>query len=221
MKQVLNKLLSTPGVVGACVYSLDRGILGKRMSEDFHAHRLMAIIRSMTKVFSASARGFSDLAEVSFVYDKTMLLVREPAKGHFLIVFSDTTADADRIALALNETRTDLVGLIERRKDIRNDKPASRDGRPAIRPVQSGSRANDLLNSSPMSKSLRAMRVSLTQVMGPVGTIVFNDALNNWIETDNPSFASMPGLVDILGDEISDAATFKDYQGRVIPFIEK
>ncbi|MBW1894313.1 MAG: hypothetical protein JRI91_11555, partial [Deltaproteobacteria bacterium] len=176
---------------------------------------------SLIKIFSAGDKGFSDLAEVSLYYEESIVIIHEPVDKHYLIIFCDTESKLNRLKRPINQIKDDLKQAIENRPENKKVKPVPVVKTSRVNSGNTGLQAERLLNSSPMSKSLQAMRVSLAKVMGPVAKIIFIDALNNWMEIDQPSFASIPSLIDILGNEINDTAKFKDYRGGILPYIEK
>jgi len=221
MDQIFKELTSAPGVIGAFIYNRDSGIQEKNMPAVFKDGKLIRIAKSLIKIFSAGEKGFSDLAEVSLYYEESIVIIHEPVDRHYLIVFCDTKSKLNLLKRPINQIKDDLKQAIETLPEIKKNKPVTAVKTSSVNLYNNKFQAEVLLNSSPMSKSLQVMRVSLVKVMGPVAKIIFIDALNNWMETDQPSFASIPSLIDILGNEINDTAKFKDYRGGIVPYIEK
>ncbi len=221
MDQIFKELTSAPGVIGAFIYNRDSGIQKKNMPAVFKDGKLARIAKSLIKIFSTGDKGFSDLAEVSLYYEESIVIIHEPVDKYYLIVFCDTESKLNRLKRPINQIKDDLKQAIENRQKIKRVKPVSVVETSRLNSGNNGLQAEVLLNSSPMSKSLQAMQVSLAKVMGPVAKIIFIDALNNWMETHQPSFASIPSLIDILGNEINDTVKFKDYRGGIVPYIEK
>jgi len=218
MDKLFKKLASTPGVIGAFIYHSEKGMKEKSMPAVFKDDNLNRIAASLIKMLSAGKKGLSDIREMSLHYEESIVLIREHSNNRFLIVFCDTLPGKNRSKKPIAEVRHYLGESANRRKKI---KPRPLTAVPQIKPNARDREAEALMNSSPMSKSLQGMQASLSKVMGPVAKIVFINALHNWIETDRPSFDSMPALVDMLGHEINDNDKFKDYQGGITPYIEK
>ncbi len=72
-----------------------------------------------------------------------------------------------------------------------------------------------LMQSGPLSSTLSKMKEALIKVMGPIAEIVFNDALNVWIEGVQPSQESIPSLLDILDEEIDDPDKIAKYHTMI------
>ena len=218
MDKLFKKLASTPGVIGAFIYHREDGIKEKSMPAVFKDENLNRIAASLIKMLAAGKKGFADIREVSLYYEESIVLIREHPGNRFLIVFCDTLSRKNRADKPVTQVRHYLGEAANRRRKI---KPRPLAAVPQIKPNAMDREAEALMNSSPMSKSLQGMQASLSKVMGPVAKIVFINALQDWIETDRPSFDSMPVLVDMLGHEINDNEKFKDYQGGITPYIEK
>jgi hypothetical protein len=220
MDKIFKNLVSTSGVIGAFIYHAEIGMQEKSMPAVFRDENLVRIAKSLIKMLSAGNKGFPDIAEVTLYYEESIVFIREPVDRHYLIVFCDTASGKDRLKRPITQVRSDLKQAIKKQKKKKPAPPLA--AVPVINLNDTGLQAEVLMNSSPMSKSLQEMQTSLTKVMGPVAKIIFNDVLNNWIEeTGQPSFDSMPVLVDMLGYEINDNAKFKDYQGGIVPYIER
>lgn len=219
MDKIFKKLVSTPGVIGAFIYHRERGMQEKSMPAVFREENLVKIAKSLIRMLSAGNKGVPDIAEVSLYYEESVVFIREPVDKHYLIVFCDAASGEDRLKRPISKVRSDLRQAIKNRK--KKNKPAPLAAVPRMDLSATGVQAEVLMNSSPMSKSLQGMQASLAKVMGPVAKIIFIDVLNDWIESDQPSFDSMPALVDMLAYEINDNAKFKDYQGGIVPYIER
>ena len=219
MNKIFKKLVATPGVIGAFIYHGESGVQEKSMPAVFRDDNLKRIATLLIKMFSAGNKGFSDISEVSLYYEESIVFIREPVDKHYLIVFCDTASGKDQLKRPITRVRNDLEQALTNRKKTR-PKPTMA-AFPKVNLDGPGLQAEVLMNSSPMSTSLKGMQASLAKVMGPVAKIIFTDALHNWIETDQPSFDSMPVLVDMLAHEINDNAKFKDYQGGIVPYIER
>jgi hypothetical protein len=218
MDKLFKKLASTPGVIGAFIYHGDKGMKKKSMPAVFKDENLNRIATSLIKMLSASEKGLSDIRELSMYYEESIVLIREPVDNHFIVVFCDTVSGKNHSKKPVSQVRQYLEDAVNRRKKTKSRPLAAI---PKIKPNDKDREALALMNSSPMSKSLQGMEASLSKVMGPVAKVVFINALHNWIETDQPSFDSMPVLVDMLGHEINDNEKFKDYRGGITPYIEK
>lgn len=79
----------------------------------------------------------------------------------------------------------------------------------------------EIINDSPIAARLQGMQTALFEILGPMATIIFKDAVHDWIKSNEPSDSSIPSLLTILKNEISNHEREAKYLKLISPFINK
>jgi hypothetical protein len=64
------------------------------------------------------------------------------------------------------------------------------------------------------------MQAALLKILGPMATIVFKEAVQEWIQTREPCAESLPELLDILINEINDDEKNTVYMNLIEPCLD-
>lgn len=213
MKQVLEEVKAIPGVVGGFVFNSRKGVAANNLPPVFKEAKLLNIGKMLSKMYLSGKTNFSDITEISLYYEESIVIVREAAPELFLIVISDPSVNLNLLTMSLNLIMDDFNTLTELDLGpIQGEKAASAPKKTVT--------AEEVLQSGPMSGDLNSMRAALAKVMGPMAKIIFTDALNEWLQSDTPSYAALEHLVVILEREINDSDKSAYYRELILPYLE-
>jgi len=212
MQQIIEDLKSIPGVIGAAIYRSRQGIIHNNLPSLFKADRLTETARLLVKISSAGRLNFPDLAEVLLNFEESILVCRQFSSQDFVFAVCDPGINTNLLCMSLNLAIDEYAG--EHPADEPDDEVQS--GSPG--PTQDASPAVDpgKLRSSPaLAKPLQTMQDLLTKVMGPMASIVFDDALQVWSQSEPQVPASLPKLLEILCIEFGDDEKARIYRNLV------
>ncbi|PLX86227.1 MAG: hypothetical protein C0614_03890 [Desulfuromonas sp.] len=196
MQFLIEDLKSIPGVVGACSYQPQKGILANNLPSIFREDGLQDTAKQLAKIHAAGRLNFPDLKEIMLNYDESIILFRQIGTQDHLITICDPSINMNLLSMSLN-------------LDIENRKDTSQSGAAAI-PVQLGTRR--LLEKGPMAQTLRTMKELLIKVIGPMGDIIFDDSLDNWVRRNGARKGSLSSLLEVICNDIGDPEKGKEYR---------
>ena len=219
MDTIPKELAAIPGVIGAYVFHTDDGISVSEVPPIFSENELTDIARMLAKIHATGTANVPDLIETTIVYEETVFIIRASANSTFLIVMFEPSMSLDLLTMSLNMAMDDLCKLAKQEQEI--IEAAAIEEETAELPARDQLSADDLLNRStgPLSKALNGMRSALVKNIGPIGKIVFADAIYAWLNENQPSYSTLPALVDIIALEIKDPARIESFKKVVSPFI--
>jgi hypothetical protein len=169
----------------------------------------------------------ADVSELLLCYEEALLLVKEIADKVFLVVMAEGTANPYLITMSIGMTLDDLKLWVQGHQPappmpsappVPPAPPAPRP-EPEVKPAPATSRPSpeELMESGPLADTLSELQSTLARVMGPMASIIFPEALTQWISTANPSEATLGELVKILTKEIRDPERIKRFREMLSP----
>lgn len=219
MNTIPKELSAIPGVIGVYVFHANDGISASEVPPIFSENELTEIARMLVKIHSTGTANMTDLIETTIVYEETVFIIRAAANNIFLIVMFEPSMSQDLLTMSLNMAMNDLKKFAKQGQG--GIAAAAMDEAVADLADQEQLSAEDLLNrnSGPLSKALNGIRNALVKSIGPIGKIVFADAVYAWLHQNQPSYTSLPALIDLLVVEIKEPARIDAFRKMVAPFI--
>jgi len=215
MKQVLEEVKAIPGVVGGFVFNSRKGVAANNLPPVFKEAKLVNIGKMLSKMYLSGKTNFSDITEISLYYEESVVIIREAASDLFLIVISDPSVNLNLLTMSLNLIMDDFNTLTE--LDMEPIQGAKTGSGAAPKKIVT---AEEVLQSTPLGNDLNSMKAALAKVMGPMAKIIFTDALNEWLQSNMPSYAELGRLVAILEREINDSDKSAYYRELILPYLE-
>lgn len=205
MKQAIDELKAIPGVVGACLFGSQEGLLQSNLPEIFKAEKLTAVGKQLTKLLMAGRMSFADINDLSLYYDESVIIARELSKGMVIFVVCDPSFNHNLLTMSLNLLQEEL-----------RDNPAAALAAPSVNaaPVATASAGAEL---EPLMKELTA---ALAKVLGPMAGIIFNEVRQAWAAQGATS-ARLPQLIEMLNEEIGDPDKVATFEPLAAPLLQQ
>lgn len=212
MDRVIEELKSVPNVMGCYVFNSKAGIVANNLPPVFKTTKLTDMGKMLVSMYNTGRVNFSDISEICLCYQESAIIVRESSGNNFLIAICDSSVNFNLLTMSVNLVMKELSDLDEDDVDFIEAEEIPGTNRAMT--------AEELLKSGPMAESLNGMRTSLAKVMGPIARIIFVDALNEWLNSNKPSFSTMSNLIDILCREINNPEKVRYFIKLIIPYVE-
>ena len=196
MQSLIEDLKSIPGVIGACSYQPQKGILDNNLPAIFRKDGLQDTAKQLGKIHAAGRLNFPDLTEIILNYDESIIIFRQMDMEDYLITICDPSINMNLLTMSLNLA-------IESRKGTTGNKTETT-------PHQLGTAR--LLEKGPMAQTLRAMKELLIKIIGPIGDIIFDDSLDNWVRRNGAKKGNLSSLLEAICNEIGDPEKSKEYR---------
>lgn len=219
MKQVLKKFVTTEGVLGAYVLSPEDGVFESYMPKRFNEESLQQIGHNLTGLTDLARSDFSDPEDISFLFEKAALRIRDFNDGYHFIALFSPKMNRDVLGKATDTFIDEFGQAIAPPPELSSAKPTD-NGQGQETSAQSAKALSpeDLMSSDTLADPLDKMQSALFKVVGPMAKIVFYDALKQWLIIDTPCMDSLPLLTDIVLKEIGDEGLVNDFKERLPSF---
>lgn len=221
MKKLLEEIKSTPGVIGSCLYSVERGILASNLPPDYKPDTQKRIASSLHSIFKLDGSTRLDVNAYEIQYDEALILVKQICSAATLSVFCHSDVNIHLANMSISMLSGDLSrrlnecgkssepAKVEATKPTPSNRPAPEKKTTAI-----AVDAETVLEGE-LSGELSIMRKALAKGIGPVAGVALKDALKQWLENGPAQKERLKELAHILLNEIDDEASRKEFMDDI------
>ncbi|MCF6179574.1 MAG: hypothetical protein L3J63_09340 [Geopsychrobacter sp.] len=214
MKQAIDELKAIPGVVGACLFGAQEGLIQSNLPGIFKPEKLTEVGKQLTKLLVAGRLSFSDLSDLSLHYDESVVIARELRKGLTVFVICDPSFNHNLLTMSLNLLQEEMRGQVDVQRSGFAEDSTPRPAVPLASPPVAGTVDADL---EPLLAELRAL---LAKVLGPMAAIIFDEVREQWA-VQGAVASRVNELVKLLHVEIGDADKIKTFEALSAPLLKK
>lgn len=204
MKKIIDDLKDLSGVLGACLYHGQKGILESNLPAMFTAEKLQDIGSLLMKIQTVGNMNFHDLTDLILQYDESEILVR--GVGDNLIVFTlcDPGFNQSLVAMSLNLLEHELKNyLVQQAEAV------------PLAVVQESETTPEAVD-----EILAEMNTHLLNILGPMAEIIFEESVEDWKEQGKRTVEDLDSLVQMLSDEIGSEDKIAQYKKLIAPAIK-
>jgi len=202
MKEIIGDLRDLSGVLGACLYHNQKGVLETNLPSIFSAEKLTNLGRLLMKMHSAGRMNFHDLTDLSLHYDESMILVREIDKNLIIFLLCDPDCNQNLLSMSLNLAQQDLK---HRQRAVVSAPPEQIASTP----------------SADVAAVLAEIKSHLPKIMGPMADIIFEETVETWQEQGNCTMGNIESLVQLLAEEIGSADKIRRFREMIAPTLSQ
>lgn len=206
MKEIIGDLKALPGVLGACLFHGQKGVLVSNMPTIFSAEKQEEIGKILIKIQTAGRMNFHDLTDLSLQYDEAVILVRELEKNLTIFVLADPEFNQNLVTMSLNILQQEL-----KNKTVTLTESKGVEEVPAVETSQ----------SEKVAPVLAAMKSHLPKIMGPMAEIIFDETVEAWQQQTKCSVNDLGSLVQLLNEEIGHPDKISSFQEMIEPALKK
>lgn len=193
MKNLLEEIKTSPGVLGACVFSAQKGIVGSNLPATFNPEQQERITSILHRVFRLNDASKLDVNAYEIQYDEALLMARRLDKEATLVVVCTPDVNVPLVSMACGMQTSELLEAI-----------ASATGQQGAQQKEKLT-AKEVLDG-PLGEKLTMIKKSLAKSIGPVAGMALENALNTWLENGDPEPGRLVDLAELLLPEIDDDA---------------
>ena len=217
MNKVLSEIESIPGIIGGFFFDSIQGIKASNLPPVFKKENLHKIGNVLDKMYMMSNPGLKDVSDLSLYYEESTIILRRIGKTTSFIVLSDPSLNQNLLIMSMN-MMADEFKIINANFENANENKEEIVENVSI--VMESLSEEEVINNSPVSVQLQGMQTALLKILGPMATIIFKEAVRDWIQSEEPSGSSIPVLLEILTNEINDPEKEEKYLTLISPYIE-
>jgi len=217
MKQAIEELKAIPGVVGACLFGSQEGVLQCNLPGIFKPEKLTAVGQQLSRLLAAGRMSLNDMQDLSLHFDESVVIARELRKGLILFALCDPSFNHNLLTMSLNLLQDELREKLGTPAVVT---PSAATAPPADKPVERA--AGGVAVSSPSVEYLKwkpQLTDALTKVMGPMAGIIVDEVCADWSQSEAQA-ADLSTLLEMIRAEIDDVqkiATFDALIGPQLP----
>jgi len=210
MKQAIDELKAIPGVVGACLFGAQEGLLQSNLPGIFKPEKLTDVGKQLAKLLLAGRLSFSDLTDLSIHYDESVVVARELRKGLTVFAICDPSFNHNLLTMSLNLLQEEMRDQV----DAQLMAPAEPAPAAAVVAPEPGGIEADL------KPRLAELKTLLAKVLGPMAAIIFDEVCEQWA-VQGAVAARLDELVSLLHAEIGDADKVETFAALSAPLLQE
>lgn len=203
MQKILEEIKVTPGVLGASVYTSQRGIVASNMPEIFKADTQKRIGNILHRIFKLNKTVKLDVHSFEIQYDEALLLVKQLCNTSSLIIICEPDIKVHLINMSVSMLTTDLLSAID---DCEQSLVPQENAVVPSQPTDPKTVINGAL-----SNELALMKRALAKNIGPVAGKILEKSVKSWLEGGEASHVRLKELAEIMRLEIDNDASQKEF----------
>ncbi len=216
MNKVLSEIKSIPGIIGGFFFDSIQGIKTSNLPSVFKEENLNKIGNVLDKMYMMSNQGLKDISDLCLYYEESTIIMRRIGKTSSFITLSDPSLNQNLLTMSMNMLADEFKIIGAKFENANENKEEIVE---VSTPMENLSE-EEVINNSPVSGQLQGMQTALLKILGPMATIIFKEAVRDWIKSEAPSETSIPILFEILANEINDPEKEEKYLTLISPYIE-
>ncbi len=215
MNNLLEEIKTSPGVLGACVYSSKKGIIGSNLPATFNSEQQQRITSILHRVFRLNDAVKLDVNAYEIQYDEATLMARRLDNEATLVVICSPDVNVPLVSMACGMQSAELLEAIAAHQgDVAAPAPAQTAPTPTPRQTpQQKLTAEEVLNG-PLADKLTGIKRALAKGIGPVAGMALDGALKTWLDQGEPTADRLIDLAELLLPEIDD-------EGEKVTFVHE
>ena len=208
MQKLLEEIKTSPGVMGSCVYTSERGILASTLPSVFTPDTQKRVSNILHRIFKLNETVKLDVNAFEIQYDEALILVKKLCTASSLVILCEPDVNVHLVNMAVSMLTADLLKMID---DCENA-PELETAQANLQPATPASPAdiNSVIQGE-LSESLAQMKRSLAKCIGPVAGMALESSLKKWLALGTPSKSRLQELAQMLLPEIDDAESRKEF----------
>jgi hypothetical protein len=218
MEMILEDIRCIPGVSSAFCFDPLKGILAYKSRPEFSQEALSAVGRTLVKIYSGGTEAFPDIEQISLQCDESRLLIIRATETLYLVIIHELSLNPNLLNMTLTQALKNLKMQFSSFAE-----PKGAGTAPQSTPGIGAAATNhkEVLSSKARAQILSILENSLNKVMGPMGSIVFADTRQAWLEsTGDPSRVPVENLIRMLCTEIGDPEKIDTFKKLIIPHLK-
>lgn len=198
MKEIIDDLKDLSGVIGACLYHGQQGVMVANLPAIFTTEKLTELGKLLMKIYSAGQMNFHDLTDLSLQYEESAIFVRDLEDNQILFLLCDPGFNQNLLTMSLNLAQ----------QELKNRQP----------PLAASTLQETLTApAADIAPILAAMKAHLPKIMGPMADIVFDETVEIWEKQGDCTASGLKSLVHLLSEEIGSTEKITRFKELIAP----
>lgn len=220
MKNLLEEIKTSPGVLGSCVFSSAKGIVGSNLPATFNREQQQRIAGILHRVFRLNNSIKLDVNAYEIQYDEALLMARRLDKDATLVVVCSPDVNVPLVSMACGMQTAELLEAIAvHQDDFAQPAAPPQAASTAIKgPAKATPTPVEVLKG-PLGDKLTMIKRALARSIGPVAGMTLEQALASWLKQGEPEAGRLIELAELLLPEIDDDSDKTEFIREVKGFL--
>ncbi len=205
MKEMLDDLKDLSGVNGACLFHTRNGVIESNLPAIFTQEKLAEIAKWLIKLLGAGRMSFSDLTDLVLQYDESAILARQINNTMIIFLMCDPGFNQNLVTMSLNLLQQEMQNAAF---------PATGTVTQETFAAPSPSRID-----YKVSQILEQIKKQLSQILGPMAGLIYDDVLESWQDQGKHSLNDLPVFIELLEKEVENDEQIKRLRKLITPII--
>ncbi len=224
MNDILKELKLLPSVIGSFVHI--NGV--NEVYSDLPKIFLMKgpqIGVAVDRIFKVNASSKIKTNNVEIKFNESQILAKQIDQESALITLCEANANLSLINMTASMLMADLQGAVANARNgiLRGAAPpvapaqpvAQQQAPPAAKPLD----INEILHTGPLAKTLHEFQNALSLAIGPIGEMVMQETIEQWVQEGECSQSRLSELCIMLCREIDDTGLETEFRDKIKVFI--
>ncbi|PLY02831.1 MAG: hypothetical protein C0622_05100 [Desulfuromonas sp.] len=202
MQNLMEEIKMSPGVMGACVYTNDNGIIASNLPGIFKPETQEKIGSTLQRIFKLNETVKLDVNSLEIQYDEALILVKQLCAKAALILICEPEANLHLINMSTSVMAEDLKQQVAACAGTAQQ-AAAPTAAPATAPAEPED-PKEVLNG-PLAQEFATIKNALAMHIGPVAGKMLEKHLKTWLQQGASGKARLKDLLVLLAAEIDSA----------------
>lgn len=201
MIELLNEVSESPGILGACVYSTELGVMATNLPVRMTPAIQQKIGKLLQQIFELKDSKTLDISTFEIQFDECLILAKKLNGSAALFTLCQAEANLSLVNMSLNMLSNDLLAKIVKMNTSTTAAETTVQSSAQAQTAQKPQSYAEVING-PLAAELKLIKVVLSKSIGPFTGIVLEDGINEWLKSGKSQQRDLENLIQILAREI-------------------
>ncbi len=206
---------SLPDIYDGFICNANQKNIASRLSLVQDGQDCMDICRKVEKLMAMATVHYQDIQKFSFCYGNTVLLAYPMSEGTWLFLTHSRELASGLVQAIVDATLPSLKGAKEHTAQSHSipvpEETSVKESAAAGPQVETVDLVALTGPDGELHKPLGRIEKALIKVVGPIGTVMLEDAMLSWVKECSPGLDNLEQLYPFLEQELDDESQYRKF----------
>jgi hypothetical protein len=203
MIELLNEISESLGILGACVYSTEQGVIATNLPVRVTPSVQQKVGELLQQIFALKDSKTLNISTFEIQFDEALLLAKKLNSRTALFALCQAEANLSLVSMSLNMLSNDLLAKIGDQQSSAAPPKSAGQNSPQPRTAAQPQSYAETING-PLAAEIKMIKAALAKTIGPFTGIVLEDGITEWLKNGKSQLSDLNELVQILAKEIEE-----------------
>lgn len=216
MVHLIDELKVIPGVMGACLYQPQKGVLASNLPSIFKQERLEVVGRQLIKLQSAGRMSLAGGSDLQLCFEELMIVAREFECGTLVFALCEGGFNGQLLQMPLSLLEAEYHRHATAPTVVPVAAPVeSEESLSTHKSVEAAAPANSDIDSAARAALVDELTGELSLLVGPMAGMIIEDVFDDWQQD------TVADLVELICAELGDAGKSNQFRRSTAGIISK